>query len=496
MRISEVLDLIRPYVLKHFVQSDDIIENISKDSRDVFINDKTLFLAIVGFSTDATIFLPEVLSKGCRNIVTDKDIVVYGANTIVVNNIRRVEAILANSLFGYPSKDLKVIGVTGTKGKTTISHMVYNAISNCGIKGSLIGTINYRITDMVMESINTTPGAIEINSLMADTKSLGGEFVSMEVSSHSLELDRVYGIKFDVGVFSNLSHEHLDFHKTMENYFRSKLKLFDLIREFNPEGTAVINIDEDYGAMANEYARSLGINVFTCSLEKKADLTVRDVSISVEGSSFDILYRGQSYHFDIKMVGLHNVVNAMLSFGAVMALRDILNISMDKVVEGISNTTVKGRFQVLKSNRGYYVVVDYAHTPDSLQKTLETARSFNPKRLTVVFGAGGDRDKSKRPLMGEVSAKLADRIIVTSDNPRTENPLKIISDILEGIVRVRKNGFKVIEDRRTAINEALKDSIPGEIVVIAGKGHEEYQIIGNEKIHFSDLEEVLKSKYF
>jgi len=496
MKLSELAEGLDDFVLrKQFLDDSIEILHISEDSRDEMIDSKTLFFAIQGSSVDATKFIPELINRGCRTFITNKEISVEGVNLLVVRDIRKVEALVSKKFFGDPASKLKVIGVTGTKGKTTISYMVYNALRNVGIDGGLIGTIEYRVGGTSMPAPNTTPSPLQLYSLLNDVVGSGGKFVSMEVSSHALVMDRVFGLKFDVAGFTNLSREHLDFHKTMEEYFNAKMLLFKQLKETNPDGYAVINIDNDWGRKAYEFAKSLGIETLTCSIERDdADVRAKNISISIGGTTLKFIVEGREFKANLVMPGLHNVYNAMMALA--MAMKAIENPKIDALVDGISKTEVKGRFQVLRSNRGFYVVVDYAHTPDSLEKTLTTARSFNPKRLTVVFGAGGDRDKGKRPMMGEIASKLADRVIITNDNPRTENPLGIINDILSGIDKENMRKVIVIEDRALAINEALKLAVEGEIIVIAGKGHEDYQIIGSEKIHFSDIEEVMKSKYF
>ncbi len=493
MKLSNILTLIENYIISKRIVEDTDIKSISENSEDYFIDKNTLFFAIEGSKVDATKFIPELISKGCKTFITNKNVDYEKVNVIVVNNVRRVEAIVAKNFFRKPDEKIKVIGVTGTKGKTTISYMVFNALQGIGMKGGLIGTIEYRINDSSIVAENTTPGPLHLYTFLNDIVNNSGEFVSMEVSSHGLETDRVYGIKFDVGIFTNLSREHLDFHQTMENYFNAKMKLLYQIKELNPNGKIVINIDTEWGEKAHKISKEINLEAITCSLTKKADIVAKDITISLDGNRFIVEYQGKEYKFHTKMVGLHNVYNAMCALGAVLTLRQD---KIEEIIKHISQTTVKGRFEILKSNRGFFVVIDYAHTPDSLEKTLETGKSFSPEKLTVVFGAGGDRDKGKRPLMGEVASRIADKVIITSDNPRTENPYSIISDILNGIPDERKNKIKVIENRKEAIKTALKEAIKGEIIIIAGKGHEEYQIIGSEKIPFSDKEEVTKSEYF
>lgn len=495
MKLFSLLAQIEEYVVfKRTVEDIDIL-SLCEDSRSSDINRNTLFFAIEGSKVDATKFIPDVIQKGCRTVISSKMADIReNINFVVVKNIRRVQAIISKKFFDNPDEKLKILGVTGTKGKTTVSYMTFNALRKIGMKGGLIGTIEYKINDFSIPAENTTPGPLHLYTFLNDIVSNSGEFVSMEVSSHGLETDRVYGLKFDVGIFTNLSREHLDFHQTMENYFEAKMKLFRQMKSNNPDGIAVINVDTEWGKKAYEIAKSLGLETITCSVAENADISAKDVIVSINGNEFSLHYKGKKYKARTRMAGLHNVYNAMCSLGAVISIAGEDRIN--ELLGGIEDTTVKGRFQVLASNRGFFVVIDYAHTPDSLEKTLETGRSFSPTRLTVVFGAGGDRDRGKRPLMGEVASNLADKVIVTSDNPRTENPKSIIFDILQGIQGENIKKVKVIEDRREAINTALREAIEGELIIIAGKGHEEYQIIGSEKIPFSDYEEVVKSQHF
>lgn len=494
MKLSSFLPLIEKYILSKRIIEDVEISSLCEDSRSPYINKETLFFAIEGSKVDATKFIPDVVSKGCKTVITNKPIDFPGINLLIVENIRRVEAIMSKQFFNNPDEKLKILGVTGTKGKTTISYMMFNALRGIGMSGGLIGTIEYKINNYSIIAENTTPGPLYLYTLLDEITKNSGEFVSMEVSSHGLETDRVYGIKFDVGIFTNLSREHLDFHQTMDNYFNAKMKLFYQVKEYNPNGTVVVNIDTEWGKKAYELARALKLNTITCSIKEDADIVAKNITISIEGNNFLVDFRGKRYDFNTKMAGLHNVYNAICSLGAVVNV--VGEDKIKEIINYIGNTTVKGRFEVLKSNRGFFVVVDYAHTPDSLEKTLETGRSFSPTRLTVVFGAGGDRDKGKRPMMGEVAVKIADKVIITSDNPRTEDPEQIILDILSGIPMEKRKKVQILEDRKEAINTALRDAIEGEIIIIAGKGHEDYQIIGTSKIHFSDIEEVITSKYF
>ncbi|MCX8028744.1 MAG: UDP-N-acetylmuramoyl-L-alanyl-D-glutamate--2,6-diaminopimelate ligase [Brevinematales bacterium] len=496
MKLKSLLKSVENFIINSHIVEDTEIKNLSEDSREDNINSNTLFFAIEGSKVDATKFIPELISRGCKTFITNKLINLENnnVNLIIVNNIRRVQAILSKEFFQHPDEKLRIIGVTGTKGKTTVSYMVFNALRGVGKNGGLIGTIEYRINDYSINADNTTPGPLYLFSLLNEIVNVNGEFVSMEVSSHGLETDRVYGLKFDAGIFTNLSREHLDFHQTMENYFNAKMKLFHQIKNTNPNGIAVINIDTDWGQKAYNVVKELGIRLITCGISKRADIMAKDVTISIDGNSFSLDCMGKKFSVRTNMVGIHNIYNALCSISALVGVFG--DEKIEEYLHHIGKTTVPGRFQTVKSDKGFYVVIDYAHTPDSLEKTLETARSFSPKILTVVFGAGGDRDKGKRPLMGEIASRIADKVIITSDNPRTENPISIIDDIIQGIPENLSHKVRVVADRKIAIQTALKEAVEGEIIVVAGKGHETYQIIGTEKIHFSDYEEVISSQYF
>jgi UDP-N-acetylmuramoyl-L-alanyl-D-glutamate--2,6-diaminopimelate ligase len=374
------------------------------------------------------------------------------------------------------------VGITGTNGKTTTAYMIDSAIREAGEAAGLLGTVEYRIGDRVAEAVRTTPEASDLQSLLRDMADGGCKKAVLEVSSHSLALKRVHGLEFAVAVFTNLTRDHLDFHGDMDAYFAAKRVLFDsLLRE---GGRAVINVDDDRGA---ELARTLGHDVWTCSLAAGADFTAEDVRLSLEGTRFRARTPSGVFEVQTSLLGRFSVQNALCAFGAAHAL----GLPPDAVQRGIASLKgVPGRMERVDAGQGFTVLVDYAHTDDALKSLLEAVRELEPRRLITVFGCGGDRDRSKRPLMGAVAARLSDVVILTSDNPRSEPPEAIIEDVRRGIPAARADETQVIVDRREAIARALELGREGVVVVIAGKGHETYQVLRDRKVPFDDRQVV------
>jgi UDP-N-acetylmuramoyl-L-alanyl-D-glutamate--2,6-diaminopimelate ligase len=401
----------------------------------------------------------------------------------VVADSRKALAQMSANYYGHPSRRLTMVGVTGTNGKTTTSHLIRSMLSASGQKTGLIGTISYQIGDQTIPASHTTPESLELNRMLAQMINEGCTSVSMEVSSHALDQSRVHGIEFDGAVFTNLTQDHLDYHKTMEEYFKAKRILFDSL----PSGAwTVINQDDEWGRtiLGASHGRTLSYG-----FDAKSDVCAANVDLSMNGTTIGVEYHGSATSIKSPLVGRFNVYNILASY----AVGAALEFSPETIKRGIEETvSVKGRFEKIPSPAGWTAIVDYAHTPDALEKCLRTIHDVLPKqgrgRIIAVFGAGGDRDTAKRPLMGSVAAGLSDVCIVTSDNPRTENPDSIIADILKGIRR--RDHVATEADRRKAIFQALSQAKRGDVVLIAGKGHEEYQILGTEKIHFSDREIV------
>ena len=460
------------------------IEGVAHDSRKV--RPGYLFVCITGFRHDGHDFIPDAVSRGARIILSEKRLPpMDGVGRVRVEDSREALAIIASNFWRNPSSKLKVIGITGTNGKTTTSYLIRSILSRSGLRPALIGTIRYELGDKLLPAPNTTPDPIELQRLMGEAIGLGLKSVVMEVSSHGLQLRRVDGVRFDVGVFSNLSRDHLDFHGTFESYREAKLRLFDLLK---PDGKAVINADDPSADIFARRAASNGADVVRFGLRcGGADVTASDIRFSIAGTSFVLHTPSGDVEVDLKLPGEYNVYNAMAAAAAAAAV----GIGVEAIKEGLEAvTSVPGRFERVDLGQGFGVIIDYAHTPDALERLLRAVRKLTEGRVISVFGCGGDRDKGKRPEMGRISAELADHTIVTSDNPRSEDPMEIIEQIVAGMPP--GSSYEVIPDRFEAIGRAIRMARPGDCVVIAGKGHEDYQIIGDERIPFSDREAALE----
>lgn len=470
------------------------ISNIENDSRKC--DGKCLFIASSGYIDDAHPFIPDAYQRGCRYFVIDAErlgefeLQFPGAVFLPVSNLKRALALIARNFFNDPSSKLTVIGITGTNGKTTTAFAIYSMLRKMGKLAGLIGTIEYRINDLVLPAFNTTPDILTLNRLLAQMVQEGIEYVPMEISSHSLALGRVDGLQLNVAAFTNFTRDHLDFHGTIEEYFQAKLKIFKLLSDSGKSPKfAFINKDLSVYQKINDYIIPYtllenGIKVRTISLNNPdADYYAQLLQLTPRNTKF--LFNGKPV--EIGMIGDINIYNFTLA-GAILTE---LGFDWEKWSSTMRDIKVRGRMEAVDTGRDYDVFVDYAHTPDALENSLKVLRKVKKKegRLICIFGAGGDRDRSKRPLMGEAAARLADLVIVTSDNPRTEDPLRIIKDVVEGVKRVRSD-FNLEPDRHKAIQMALDIAQPNDLILIAGKGHEDYQIVGKTKHHFSDQEEV------
>jgi len=458
------------------------ITGIAYDSRKV--RPGNLFVAVEGFTTDGHAHLPQALSAGAAAVVVrDVERVPSRPVPVVeVKDTRRALALLSASFFGFPGRELTMVGVTGTNGKTTTSILIESILKHAGKSPGLIGTMYARVAGETRDASNTTPESLDLQRLLAEMRDVGHDSVVMEVSSHGLALDRVLGCAFDVGVFTNLTQDHLDFHRTLEEYYRAKRLLFEGLGVDNPKKGprgAVVNADD---ARARDLQRACTVPVLTYGIKNDADLRATEIEHRQGGTTLRVGERRLS----LKLSGLFNVYNALAALGAAQAL----GIDADVACQALEAAPpVRGRFETVDAGQDFTVIVDYAHTPDGLENILRSARDITAGRLHVVFGCGGDRDATKRPLMGRLAADLADRVIVTSDNPRTEDPKAILGQVEAG-VRAAGGSCQVIEDRREAIREALTSAGSGDTVVIAGKGHETYQILGARTVHFDDAEEA------
>lgn len=398
---------------------------------------------------------------------------------ILCDNPKRTMARLAKKIYGEPDKKMTLIGVTGTNGKTTVTHLIRDILTTAGKKTALIGTngcyYNHLLTDESF-STSTTPDSAELWRILKYMRELGCEYAVCEVSSHALALDRVYGADFDIGIFTNLTRDHLDFHKNMENYFQAKKILFQMCR------FGIINTDDEYGKRLYEEFSSKSQSVGRCN----ADITALNIISSISGAEFTITDKEKSRNAKIAVPGEFSVYNALCAYA--VGIR--LGIDENVIIKALAETKgVKGRCERLQLDENYSVIIDYAHTPDGLENIIKTLKSITKGKLITLFGCGGDRDVSKRAVMGKISGELSDFTVITSDNPRTENPIKILKDIEKGILGITDN-YVIIPDRYEAIKYALEHAQPQDTVLLAGKGHEDYIIKGYDKIHFDEREIV------
>lgn len=502
MTFAELLDPLESQlsVLERWGDPQVPILNIVDDSRHV--TEGTLFVAVKGERVDGHRFLAQVVQHGAVVLViqeTPGQLQGSGQEGaarvpgIRVGDTRRALGYLAGQFHGNPSSCMDVIGITGTNGKTTVSYLCRGMLGTHGRKVGLIGTIGYEFCTTQLPASHTTPGAVELQGLFARMVERGVDVVVMEVSSHALALDRTAGSEFDVAVFTNLTQDHLDFHRTVDDYFQAKLKLFTGLSDRGRKPRtkrAIVNVDDPRGA---DICKTVTVPCWTYSLRKKADIRATRMSLSLEGSEFEVSTPLGRMSIHSRLVGEHNVYNVLAALGVGLHA----GLSLDGIRSGLEGVThIPGRFERVEAGQDFFVVVDYAHTADALERLLQTADALRTGRIITVFGCGGDRDRGKRPKMGWVAARYSDVLFLTSDNPRTEDPLAIIGEVEAGIrdaqgVSPRTSlQSHIIPDRRRAIEAAVKCARKGDMVLIAGKGHEDYQLIGTERYHFDDREVV------
>lgn len=466
---------------------DTEVKGIAYDSRRVRSGD--LFVAIEGFRTDGHLYLAEAVARGASGLVAGegRDMpsgVPCEVAVLRAEDTRLALALLSDRFWGHPSGSIKVVGITGTNGKTTTSHLVEAASLEVGTTPGLIGTVIYRIAGRELPVERTTPESADLQEILTRMVEAGCEVASMEVSSHALALHRVDGCEFEVGIFTNLSQDHLDFHSDMEDYFEAKSRLF-LPTEEGGLGArlAAVNVDDPYGERLVCMAAG---RVLTFGTSGKADLRGELLEAGLKRSRIAVSHDGWRLEGETALTGSFNLYNVLGALGACM----LLGYDMETALQGIlDHPGVPGRFQAIEEGQDFALLVDYAHTPDSLRRVLESARGISRGRVLVVFGCGGDRDRGKRPLMGEIGVRLADLAFITSDNPRSEDPGAIISNIEEGAASVGGVAFyELIADRRAAIERAVNEAHEGDVVVIAGKGHERGQIFADRVIPFDDAE--------
>lgn len=451
------------------------INKIEYDSRKVEKGD--LFSCVVGTFRDGHVYAQSAVERGAAALLVEKRLPIE-ITQIVVSDTRKAMAMMAANYYGHPERELKLVGVTGTNGKTSTTYMIKAIAEESGIKTGIIGTIHNMIGDRSVHADRTTPESVDLFKLLRMMCDEGVTLAIMEVSSHSLDQRRVYGLEFDTSVFTNLTQDHLDYHKTIENYFAAKKKLFYHTRN------AVINVDDMYGERIVEGTQC---SVSTFAIGKEADVMASEIEFTTDSVSFFVKTPKWAHRVYVPIPGLFTVFNAIGSICAAQAL----GFSMEATVNGLANMhRVEGRLEPLPVNgHDFSVYLDFAHTPDAVQNVLTAVQSFAKGRIVTLFGCGGDRDKAKRPIMGEIAGRFSDFLIVSSDNPRTEDPMAIIENVLEG---VKRSGcpYVIIENRREAIRYALEHAKSNDCIVLAGKGHENYQEINGVKHHFDEKEVV------
>ncbi|MCX5713746.1 MAG: UDP-N-acetylmuramoyl-L-alanyl-D-glutamate--2,6-diaminopimelate ligase [Candidatus Omnitrophica bacterium] len=458
------------------------VQGIACDSQKV--GQDFVFVAIRGVNFDGHKFIDEAIKRGARFVVVQRPVSASGNRDkgvmfVEVEDTRKALADLAAFFYGEPSKKLKVIGVTGTNGKTTISYLLEAILKRAGFIPAVVGTVNYRFRDKIIVAKNTTPGPLELQALFSDMLKEKVDYAAMEVSSHALDQKRVEGINFCAAVFTNLTQDHLDYHGTLEGYFLAKLKLF---QGLSGSSRAIVNIDDPYGLRIKGLTLAKFVGY---SIDNPAEVRAIDLECGITDTKFKVKAKRQTLSLRSRLIGKHNVYNILAAVA--FSLKE--GIEAKVIKEAIEDFVfVPGRLERIDARAGFSVFVDYAHTPDALYNVLTALRQVSlGGRIIAVFGCGGDRDKGKRPKMGQIASELADYVFITSDNPRSEAPEAIISDIQKGIT---KDNYTTEADRRQAIERALQSAKSGDIVLVAGKGHEDYQIFKDKTIHFSDQEVV------
>jgi len=456
------------------------VTSLSYDSREV--SPGTLFFALPGTKTDGAEFIAQATEKGAIAIVADKFSADCALPQIVVSNPRIAMADLAAAFYGHPADKLKTMGVTGTNGKTTTAFLVKHLLDSDQRRCGLIGTIKYTIGDYELPAPRTTPEAIDLQDYLSQMVGNGCKAVAMEVSSHALKQHRTRGINFDAAVFTNLTQDHLDYHKTMDEYFEAKAILFDgVVAQTSKKGRSIINGDDRYGRFLIERLAKTGRPIITYGRGVGMDFRATDVKYDSTGSSFHLEAKGRSYLVRTPLIGSFNIYNALAALTAASSMGMELRAAVAAMAKA---PQVPGRLERVSAKRNFQVFVDYAHTDDALRNVLRTLRDLSPARLITVFGCGGDRDRKKRPLMAAAAEEFSDWTILTSDNPRTEDPQSILDDVRKGL---RGKRFEEIIDREAAIRQAVNLAGPGDIVLIAGKGHETYQEFADKKLPFDDV---------
>ncbi|MGX6961414.1 UDP-N-acetylmuramoyl-L-alanyl-D-glutamate--2,6-diaminopimelate ligase [Vagococcus xieshaowenii] len=462
-------------------QMTEDISFITQDTRKVLKN--SLFIAIKGATFDGHSMIEQAVEKGAKAVIVEQVPTNVNLPYILVADTKKAMAQLANAYYGNPSETIKVVGVTGTNGKTTITHLIDQLASSIDKRTGVIGTMYNKVVNKIIPTANTTPDSITLQQLFNEMNEENVDVCAMEVSSHGLIHGRTWGVDFDIAVFTNFTQDHLDFHETMEKYFYAKSLLFSQLGNGYDakRKLAVINIDSPHG---RELMTCTAQNILTYGCSDNANLQAQHITVTSKGTRFDLVYNGTCYPVTTSLIGDFNVYNILAAVGACIGLE----YPLEEVIMAITTLKpVKGRFELVDNCKEAVAIVDYAHTPDGLENILQTAQKIATKKIYCVIGCGGDRDKVKRPLMANISLKYADMSIFTSDNPRTEDPIDILNDMCGHLT---SDKFIQLVDRQEAIEYALAQAEPGDLVIVAGKGHENYQIMGKEKVYFDDCEMI------
>ncbi|TAJ09625.1 MAG: UDP-N-acetylmuramoyl-L-alanyl-D-glutamate--2,6-diaminopimelate ligase [Nitrospirae bacterium] len=468
------------------------VTGLTDDSR--CVKPGHVFVAVKGGKADGHRHLVQAVQAGAAALVVQEPpaggSVPPAVPVIQVPDSRRAVGLLAGRFHGDPSSRLTMIGVTGTNGKTTITYLCRAVLEAAGRKVGVIGTVAYQIGAEVIPASHTTPGAVELQALLARMVAAGLDTAVMEVSSHALALDRTAGCEFDLAVFTNLTQDHLDFHADLEEYFQAKVRLFSALsptgRKLKPK-RAIVNVDDERGPRVCQACR---VPVWTYAIRRPADIRAEAVRLSLAGTNFTVVTPVGRFEVASKLVGEHNVYNLLAAIG--VGLQE--GLTQEQIRAGLASVeNVPGRFERVEAGQDFTVVVDYAHTEDALMRLLAAANRLKTGRVITLFGCGGDRDRGKRPKMGRVAAEQSDVVVLTSDNPRSEDPAAILREVEVGVKEAlaaapARAQYRVIADRRQAIEAAIREARTGDTVLIAGKGHEDYQIIGSQKLHFDDRE--------
>ncbi|PGY10870.1 UDP-N-acetylmuramoyl-L-alanyl-D-glutamate--2,6-diaminopimelate ligase [Bacillus sp. AFS031507] len=465
------------HLLVPFKGEDLEITTIENDNRKV--QKGSLFICIKGYTVDGHDFAESAVKNGAAAILAERPLSL-DVPVILVKDTTRAMAVLADTLYGQPTKKLHLIGITGTNGKTTTSHLIEKIMVDAGQKTGLIGTMYTKIAEKTIETKNTTPESLTLQKTFQQMVEAGVNTAVMEVSSHALDLGRVHGCDYDVAVFTNLTQDHLDYHKTMDEYKRAKSLLFAQLGntfDHHKPKFAVLNADDPASDM---YSRSTAAHVITYGIDNRADIQAKNIQMTSSGTHFNLFVETEKFPIQMQLIGKFSVYNVLASIAASL----VSGVEINEIIKSIESVEgVSGRFELVNAGQDFTVIVDYAHTPDSLENVLKTVQHFAKKRIFVIVGCGGDRDRTKRPLMAQIACQLATDPILTSDNPRSEDPLAILKEMEAG---VEGEKYKIIPDRKEAIHTAIQQATTGDVILIAGKGHETYQIIGNVVHDFDD----------